>query len=195
MSVDVYVSTDIETDGFIPGINSMLSFGSAAFLADKTLISTFSANLETLPGATPNPHTEKWWLTQPKAWAACRENIQKPHTAMQAYADWLEQLPGRLLFLAYPVAFDFSFICYYLHHFVGKNPFGFACIDIRSYIMGMQNLSYQQAAMSNYPRAWFDNLPHTHIALEDAIEQGTVFCNVLQQQKVLHTADPQPKLP
>jgi hypothetical protein len=56
----IYVSTDVETDGPIPGINSMLSFGSAADLADKTLVGTFSANLEILPGAQPCPKTMAW---------------------------------------------------------------------------------------------------------------------------------------
>jgi len=46
---------DVETDGPIPGPDSMLSFGSAAYLADKTLIGTFSANLETIPGASADP--------------------------------------------------------------------------------------------------------------------------------------------
>lgn len=32
--MEIYVSTDIETDGPIPGPNSMLSFGSAAFTAE-----------------------------------------------------------------------------------------------------------------------------------------------------------------
>ncbi len=43
---EIYVSTDVEADGPISGINSMLNFGSAAYLADKTLVSTFTANLE-----------------------------------------------------------------------------------------------------------------------------------------------------
>jgi hypothetical protein len=47
---EVYVSTDIEADGPIPGGNSMLSFASAAFTADGTMLGTFTANLETLPG-------------------------------------------------------------------------------------------------------------------------------------------------
>ena len=38
---EVYVSTDIETDGFLPGDNSMLSLGSAAFLADGRQVGTF----------------------------------------------------------------------------------------------------------------------------------------------------------
>jgi len=48
---ELYVATDVEADGPIPGPNSMLSFGSAAYRADKTLVGTFTANLETLPGA------------------------------------------------------------------------------------------------------------------------------------------------
>ena len=60
---EIYVSTDVETDGPIPGVNSMLSLGSAAYMHDKTLISTFSANLETLPDAIADPKTMAWWQT------------------------------------------------------------------------------------------------------------------------------------
>ena len=54
---EIYVSTDVEADGPIPGPHSMLSFGSAAYLADKTLVATFSANLDTLPEAHGHPDT------------------------------------------------------------------------------------------------------------------------------------------
>jgi hypothetical protein len=58
MSPEIYVSTDVETDGPIPGAYSMLSFASAAYLADKTLAATFEANLEPLPKATTHPQTQ-----------------------------------------------------------------------------------------------------------------------------------------
>jgi hypothetical protein len=29
------------------------------------------------------------------------------------------------------------------------------------------------------PRAWFTDLPHSHVALDDAIEQGALFCAML----------------
>src|SRR5262249_62046307 len=48
---EIYVNTDIETDGPVAGKHSMLSIGSAAYLADKELLGTFSANLETLPAS------------------------------------------------------------------------------------------------------------------------------------------------
>ena len=66
---EIYVSTDVEADGPIPGPNSMLSFASAAYTADKRLVSTFAANLETLRGATGDPKTMAWWQEQPEAWA------------------------------------------------------------------------------------------------------------------------------
>ncbi len=75
---EIYVSTDIEADGKIPGISSMLSFGSAAYTGDKVLVSTFSANLEALPDAHPDPETMKWWRKQPEAWAYCRQNPVAP---------------------------------------------------------------------------------------------------------------------
>ncbi len=107
---EIYVSTDVETDGPIPGPHSMLSFGSAAYLTNKTLVSTFEANLETLDGAQGHPDTMAWWQTQPEAWAACRENLQTPETAIKNYVAWLKSLPGKPVFVAYPAGFDFTFI-------------------------------------------------------------------------------------
>ena len=80
-SKEIYVSTDVEADGPIPGPNSMLSFGSAAYTGGKELIGTFSANLGTQPGATADPKTAEWWARQPEAWAACRQELEIPETA------------------------------------------------------------------------------------------------------------------
>ena len=123
---EIYISTDVETDGPIPGPHSMLSFGSAAYTADKQLISTFSANLETLDGATAHPATAAWWATQPKAWAACRSDLQSPEVAMCAYVAWIKALGGKPVFVAYPAGFDFLFIYWYLMRFVGKRSVNYA---------------------------------------------------------------------
>ncbi|HEV7377614.1 MAG TPA: hypothetical protein VGN95_23055 [Pyrinomonadaceae bacterium] len=176
---EIYVSTDVETDGPIPGPHSMLSFGSAAYLADKTLISTFTANLETLPGATAHPETMKWWETQADAWAACRQNLQTPQQAMQQYAAWLKGLPGKPVFVGYPVVFDYMFVQWYLHKFTGGSPFSFSALDIKTYAMALLKFDYSETTKATMPRRWFDDLPHTHLALDDAKEQGALFCNML----------------
>ena len=180
---EIYISTDVETDGPIPGVNSMLSLGSAAYLPGKTLIDTFSANLETLPGAAADPKTMAWWETQPEAWNACREDPQPPETAMKNFLAWVKQLPGRPVFVGYPAAFDFMFVCWYLNRFTGKNPFSHSALDIKTYAMAMLKKDYRDTVKRNMPRWWFDDLPHTHKALDDALEQGALFCNMLRESR------------
>ncbi|MFZ5509556.1 MAG: exonuclease, partial [Pseudomonadota bacterium] len=169
-----------ETDGPVAGKHSMLSLGSAAYLADKGLLSTFSANLEPLPEFIPDARTVAWWATQPEAWSACRRNPEHPRDVMTRYLAWLKALPGRAVFVAYPVAFDFSFVYWYLTQFVGENPFGFSAIDIKTYAMALMRKPYRACGKRSMPAEWFDSVAHSHIALEDAIEQGSLFCNMLR---------------
>lgn len=178
--LEVYVSTDVETDGPLAGKHSMLSIGSAAYLADKTLVATFSANLETLPELAADPKTTAWWATQPEAWAACRRDTEHPRLAMPRYLDWLKRLPGRPVFVGYPAAFDFSFVYWYLLQFAGENPFGYSAIDIKTYAMALMRKPYRACGKQSMPAQWFDPAPHTHVALDDAIEQGQLFCNMLR---------------
>jgi hypothetical protein len=181
---EIYISTDVETDGPIPGPHSMLSFGSAAYTADKQLVATFSANLETLEGASAHPQTAAWWLTQPEAWAACRSDLQQPEAAMRAYVDWISALKGKPVFVAYPAGFDFLFIYWYLMRFVGESPFGHSALDMKTYAMALLKTGYRDSTKRNMPKGWFDTLPHTHVALDDAIEQGALFCNMLKANGV-----------
>lgn len=180
---ELYISTDVETDGPIPGPYSMLSVGSAAYTADKRLLATFSANLETLPGASAHPKTTAWWATQPAAWAACRKDLEAPAAAMARYVRWLNLLPGRPVFVAYPAGFDFLFVYWYLMRFVGESPFSHSALDMKSFAMALLKTGYRESTKRNMPSHWFDNLPHTHIALDDAIEQGALFCNMLHENR------------
>src|ERR1044071_9642718 len=179
---EIYVSTDVETDGPCPGLNSMLSFASAAYLADKTLLGTFSANLEMLPGASGHPETMKWWETQTEAWEACRQNQQPPEQAMREYTVWLKGLPGKPVFVGYPVVFDYMFVQWYLHKFTGSSPFSFFALDIKTYAMALLKTEFRETTKAVMPARWFDNLPHTHKALDDALEQGVLFCNMLRER-------------
>lgn len=180
---EIYISTDVEADGPIPGQNSMLSFGSAAYTRDKKLISTFEVNLECLAGAVADVETEKWWKTQQEAWTYCRSNLVSPEIAMKKYVEWLNTLNGKLVFVGYPVAYDFMFIYWYLMKFVGKSPFSHSALDIKTLAMVALKSDYRSASKKNMPKEWFDELPHTHKALDDAVGQGVLFCNILQHLK------------
>jgi hypothetical protein len=181
MPSEIYVSTDIEADGPIPGPHSMLSFASAAFRADKTLVGTFTRNLETLPGAAADPKTAAWWQTQPEAWAACRSAPCAPQQAMAEYLDWLRGLPGKPVFVAYPAAYDFMFVYWYLIKFTGESPFSHSALDIKTFAMSLLGTDYRASTKQRMPKRWFDDTPHTHVALDDALGQGALFCNMLQE--------------
>lgn len=161
----------------------MLSFGSAAYHHDKTLIATFTANLELLPGAQGHPSTMAWWSERPDAWQACRNQPRSPEEAMRDYVEWVEALPGNPVFVGFPAAFDFMFIYWYLMRFVGRSPFSFSALDIKTMAMVLLGEDFRRCSKKNMPKHWFDNLPHSHVALDDAIEQGALFCNMLAESR------------
>ncbi len=183
---ETYVSTDIEANGRVPGLSSMLSFASAAFDLEKNLLGTFSANLELLPGSNPHPDTTAFWNESEAnklAYEETRKNLESPADAMARYGAWLKTLPGQPVFVGYPAAFDFKWIDYYAHAFLGDNPFGFSrCIDVKSYAYAaLKKDQFCHTSKRTMPKNWFDDLPHTHIALDDAIEQGAMWINLLRE--------------
>ena len=182
---EIYVSTDIETDGPSPGDYSMISIGSAAFSTDGIMQDTFSRNIEPLPNAKQDKDTMLWWQTQPEAYKMATRDPVNPHLVMNDYATWLEQLPGHPVFVGYPAGFDFTFVYWYLHYFAKRSPFGFSAIDIKSYAMALLKTPFRETVKSNMPKDWFNkDTEHTHIAIDDAIEQGNLFCSMMRFNKV-----------
>jgi len=192
---EIYVSTDIEADGPIPGPNSMLSIGSAAFTADGTMLGTFSANLEPLPGASSDPVTMEWWAQNADAWATVRSNPEPPDVAMHRYEHWLRELPGQPVFAGYPGGYDFMFVHWYLVRYTGASPFGLRAIDVRTYAMAVLGRPYQACGRERVAPLFGPPRVHTHVAVEDAIEQGEIFCALIQQRcaQVPLPNDPSPE--
>ncbi|HEX7704370.1 MAG TPA: hypothetical protein VF403_26695, partial [Kofleriaceae bacterium] len=124
-----YVSVDIEADGPIPGDYSMISFG--AVVVEPTLDRTFSAQLR--------PISDKWIPEALAVSGHTREvtmGFADPKAEMQRFATWLGTLGGRLIFIADNNGFDWMFVCWYFHHFLGKNPFGFSSQNLGSLYKG-----------------------------------------------------------
>lgn len=173
---EVYVSIDVETDGPCPLLNSMLSLGAAAFTDEgKLLPSTFSANLELWRDAKPDRDTAEWWKTQPEAWAACRKDAISPYVAMQSFDAWLSRLPGSPVPVCYPAGFDFTFVKVYFHATLGRCPLSFQAIDLKTYAMALLGTTFKNTTKRTMPREWFGPEKHTHVAVDDAIEQGRLF--------------------
>ena len=112
-----YVMVDIESDGPIPGTEdySMICFG--AVLVDETLSKTFYGKLR--------PISSKWL---PEALAVSgftrEETLRFPDArlTMNEFEAWLAtHCPNAPAFISDNNGFDYSFINWYFHHFIGLN--------------------------------------------------------------------------
>lgn len=187
---EIYFSFDIESDGPVPGLNSMLSLGAAVLAWDTVkhewrCTATFSINIEPLPDTHPDKDTTDFWLENPEAFAATKVNQVSAGVAMERFAAWVQtckQADSRkLVAVGSPAAFDYPFIRYYMLRFIRTDkPFGHSCIDTKSVASTILKIPYTESGKRNYPQSWFcDSFKHTHVAVEDAIEQGFMFARML----------------
>lgn len=188
MREDIYVSVDIEADGPLPGLNSMLSLGAAAFRAgSRTPTSTFEINLAPLEGASPDPDTMAWWAGQdPEVWAHVTREPVEPVEAMTQFVTWVRSLGGNPVLVVYPT-WDYMWAHYYLVRFLGPRgtPFGLGSLDVKSMAFGMlpEFASFKDVVKRKVPQALLEGCPpHTHRALEDAVGQGVWLVNLLAKR-------------
>ena len=187
MIEEIIVSVDIESDGDVPGINSLWSIGSAAFAIEKKediyvprIISTFEVNLSDLPGAKSNPRNMEFWERFKGAWEYARQDQVSPVDAMKKYEAWLNGLGGKYVHAAWPATFDMPFISYYFHRFLGHSPFGTASLDMRSYAFCLlKRTSWEGGNLASLPAEWTPENTHPHFAIHDAIAQGHLACRMI----------------
>jgi hypothetical protein len=145
---------DIEADGPIPGDYSMVSF--AAMLVTEKMDNFFYAELK--------PISEKYLDDALKVSGFTREqtlDFEDPKSVMIRFDEWLEKLPThKLIFISDNNGFDWMFICWYFHHFLGKNPFGFSSQNLGSLYKGLikdTTKNFKQLRKTN----------HSHHAIDD----------------------------
>ena len=150
-----YIMVDIESDGPIPGDYSMISFGAIA--VEPALERTFYGQLR--------PISEKF---VPEALAVSgfsREQTMafpEPVGVMQSFADWLATIgDGRVIFISDNNGFDWQFINWYFHHFLGRNPFGFSSTNLGSLYKGCVRDTFK-----NFKH--LRKTKHTHHPVDDA---------------------------
>jgi hypothetical protein len=176
---DVYFSADVETDGPIPGEFSMLSF--ALVYAGRFDGNTFEkpASYETSFETTLRPISARFdpealrvnGLDRP--WLV-REGTD-PAVAMAEALHWIQshQGEGTPVLVAYPLSFDWSWLYWYFMRFAGRSPFNHSrCFDLKTAIAVRGHRTVLESGHDNLPPALVSTMPHTHRALDDAIEQA-----------------------
>jgi DNA polymerase III alpha subunit (gram-positive type) len=126
-----YILVDIETDGPIPVDYSMICFG--AIIVDEQLDKTFYRQLK--------PISEQWLPKALEISGFTRQetlNFDEPKIVMEHFRDWiLAHSKKQLFFVSDNNGFDWQFINYYFHHFLGNNPFGHSSTNLGSLYKGL----------------------------------------------------------
>jgi hypothetical protein len=87
---------------------------------------------------------------------------------------------GRPVMVAYPASYDWMFLYWYLMRFAGASPFGHSgCLDMKTMYAVRANVPLRQAVKRLMPPGLLSDRPHTHHALDDAIEQAELFANLM----------------
>jgi hypothetical protein len=84
--------------------------------------------------------------------------------------------------VAYPAGFDFTYMYVYMMMFAGESPFSFSALDMKSYASAILAKPYRETTKRNFPKEWIPkHEKHSHVALEDAKEQGYIFMEMLKE--------------
>ena len=177
---NLYISVDIESDGPTLFKNSMIALGAAAFTLETGVFDQFYCCLKELPNCQPDPQTMKeFWDKHLKLYNSIQKSAVDPTKVMHRFVEWAEDLGTfrnkKPIFIAYPAGYDFTWVYTYMMYFVGRSPFGFVALDFKSYAAGKLGMSYRNVSKRTMPKSWFPARKHTHIAVEDAIEQAEIF--------------------
>ena len=150
------IVVDVESDGPIPGDYSMVSFG--AVLVDNDLDKTFFGKLK--------PISEKWIPDALAVSGYSREEAEafdEPKLVMESFVEWLaDNSKSRPLFFSDNNGFDWQFINWYFHHFIGNNPLGFSSTNIGSLYKGLVSDMFKNFKHLRQTK-------HTHNPVDDAM--------------------------
>ena len=179
---ETYISVDVETSGPYPGEYSLLSIGACTLAVPRETfyVELKPVNRNQTPEALSVHHLSMDRLAV---------HGLEPAQAVARFKDWLAPLAPRgqqPIFVAFNAPFDWMFVNYYFHRYLGDNPFGHAALDIKAYYMGFSGVTWAETAMRYIGKRYSVKHPLTHNALHDAIDQADIFYNILVEARRLN---------
>jgi hypothetical protein len=187
---DVYVSADIEADGPIPGPFSMLSLGmcvageqdaAGVFRPIQPESARFYRELKPISDAFDQEALDAIAASGIDRGRLLTEGAE-PVTAMTDAARWVLDLAAgrRPVFVGWPMGYDWMFLQWYFHSFSTLgSPFGFAsALDMKTMLYVGTHRVLDELGKADIPTELLPRRPHTHHALDDAVEQAELFQNL-----------------
>jgi DNA polymerase III epsilon subunit-like protein len=187
-TTEYFISVDVETSGPVPGVFSLLSIG-ACLVAKEGIATTNSSALEfyctvkPLAGASSDPAA---LAVTGFSLDDLHQTGSTPEDAMSSLEKWLLDVAGsaKPIFVGLNAPFDWSFINYYFHRFLGRNPFGFTALDIKALYMGAMGCTWEDTRSSRMSaKLGLPQKEMSHHALDDAKAQAELFVAIREKSK------------
>lgn len=191
MTRELYISVDIEPDGHVPGLSSIVSLGACAVAIrdDEGEITALDPERQTFY-AVLRPIADTYVEKALRVTGFTRDALERdgrdPAEAIPAFAKWIDALAAEHdalpVLAAYPLGFVWSFTQYYLHEFAGRSPFGqSAHYDMKSAYAALANSAVRDAIKRRMPsRLLGPKDSKTHHALDDAKGHADLLLGLLQ---------------
>jgi hypothetical protein len=114
---------------------------------------------------------------------------ESPEKAMTEACLWVKGIAGasQPVLVAYPLSFDWSWLYWYFIYFsTDGSPFAYSrCFDIKTALAVKAGIPISEASRSRIDPSLRSRHPHTHHAVDDAIEQAEIFAKVFEWEGVL----------
>lgn len=168
---EIFVSVDVEASGPVPGKYSMLSIGACVIFEPSTYFSCYLKPIS--DGFIP----EAMEVTGLSLEQLHNDGLE-PADAMMQLKSWVNSLVSNgetVVFVGFNASFDWSFINYYFHTYLGENPFGIAALDIKSMYFGTSQVSWRSTRSSEIAKIVKPESSGDHDALHDARYQAELF--------------------
>jgi hypothetical protein len=108
----------------------------------------------------------------------------EPRAAMSKAATWVRTMAKgrRPILVAYPLSFDWTWLYWYFVSFSDSgSPFNHSgCFDLKTAFAIKAGVPIARAGRDQVTSGLRPRRPHTHNALDDAIEQGELFANLFE---------------
>jgi hypothetical protein len=184
---ELYFSVDVESDGPIPGIYSMLSFGLVVagkfdgehFERSDRDPQSFYRELK--------PISDEYVADAVAVTGLDRDKLTRtgvaPAQAMKEARAWVEEIAvgHHPVLVGFPLVFDWMFLYWYFVRFAEGSPFSYSSgLDMKSIYQAKARVRVSDAGKNDLPLRLRSEKPHTHNALDDAIEQAEIFAKLFE---------------
>jgi hypothetical protein len=168
------IVVDVESDGPCPGLYSMVCFGAVSvddpnksfYGCTRAMFDKYQPETLKISGFTREEHL----------------NFSLPLTIMADFDSWVRFITPngrRPVFVSDNLAFDWQWINWYFHYFIGHNPFGFSGRRIGDLYCGLKknlklNSEWKKLRVTT----------HTHNPVDDAMGNVEALKEILKEFKI-----------